>query len=127
MLSYYDSFDSQSSVSEDENSLFLASYCSHFLESKALRFSNWQKFTCTVCNNLELNGQLEWDEHKKTRKHKKRQRSIAKQTAAGGNSRQYYTSLNAQKGTVLEQAVKNKAPKANEDENFSAIFNCDFD
>ena len=65
----------------------LITYCDHFLVVKAQKFAQWRKFICEMCNGLELNGQLEWDKHLQTRKHRNKKRSIAKGAL---NNKEYY-------------------------------------
>ena len=80
----------------------LETYAEHFLEVKAQKFASWKKYNCDICS-IEVNGQLQWEEHLKTRKHRNKKRNVAKQKA-GGDPRQYYYQNNEGKKSVNGQA-----------------------
>ena len=48
------------------------------MEKKKDKLSKWTKVICEKCNQ-ELNGEKQWEEHLKTRKHKNRHRSDKKE------------------------------------------------
>ena len=57
-------FEGISNLSE-----FLATYCLGQSASKAAKIQQWAKVKCEACQQ-ELNGEKQWQEHVKTRKHK---------------------------------------------------------
>ncbi len=63
--------DFYKSQSQAEMIDFLGSYCNSFMEKRSMKKNEWRKFECEACKQ-ELNGQKQWDEHVKTRKHKNR-------------------------------------------------------
>jgi len=68
---------------------FLESYCSHYLKTKAEKLNNWKKIYCESCK-IEINGQLEWEKHRKTRKHKALE-SRRKKQESGLEDKKYYS------------------------------------
>ena len=92
MFAFYDAAD-RGDVEEGQEVFSLVNYAAHFLEVKAKKFAAWRKFTCEICNSLELNGEIEWEKHLKTRKHKNKRRNDAKKQANTSN-REYYENLN---------------------------------
>ena len=44
----------------DETEFSLENYAEHFIEVKAKKFAKWRKYTCDICDNLEINGEIEW-------------------------------------------------------------------
>ena len=48
---------------------FKSKYCQGFMEEKQAKMENWVKKYCEFCQQ-ELNGEQQWVEHVKTKKHK---------------------------------------------------------
>lgn len=80
----------------------LATYADHILEIKANRFAEWKKYTCDLCSGMEINGQIEWDKHLQTRKHKNKKRNIAKNIENKSN-KEFYADKNNAKNKQKEQ------------------------
>ena len=97
-------------------------YCQHFSDIKNRKFTNWKKYICTHCDNLELNGQLAWDDHIKTRKHEVNVRN-AKKRKTGMSDREFYMEKNklkaqkkAQKKAEKRDLAYDKDDEASNDE-----------
>ena len=77
----------------------LETYAAHFIDVKATKFHSWKKFTCELCGSMELNGQLEWDKHVQTRKHRNRRRQAAKGQVS--SDKEFYAAKNAAVAPVV--------------------------
>jgi hypothetical protein len=61
---------------------FQREYCLLQATNQQNKMKNWKKTYCELCHQ-ELNGEQQWEEHRKTRKHKgltkRREKQLAKQ------------------------------------------------
>lgn len=92
LFSYYKTIDPKD---------FLVHYCDHFITQKQQKLLQWKKFYCTACHTgdgkpMELNGQLEWNKHVKTRKHQSQLKKRRK-FETGLSDKEYYSLINASK------------------------------
>jgi hypothetical protein len=62
MLEYYRSL-------KTDFASFQRDYCLLHAKHQQDKMKNWKKTYCELCNQ-ELNGEQQWEEHKKTKKHK---------------------------------------------------------
>jgi len=74
IIHYYDTL-------KTDLTTFQQDYCLLHLKHQQDKMKNWKKTYCELCNQ-ELNGEQQWEEHRKTKKHKnlakRREKQLAK-------------------------------------------------